>query len=163
LIVGYLMDEMTFDAFYRASKDDCFRALVVAIGDRAEAEDLTAEAFARALERWPQVRSHPRPEAWLMTVAMNLHRDRWRRARRSVGSLLRRNVDPPPLPIDARLLAAIRGLADQQRRVLALRVVLDLDTVRTAEVLGIAPGTVTAHLHRALSVLRDVLTKEELS
>jgi len=34
---------------------------------------------------------------------------------------------------------------------------LDLDTAQTAEVLGIAPGTVTAHLTRALAALRTEL------
>lgn len=37
------------------------------------------------------------------------------------------------------------------------RVFLDLDTKTTAGVLGIAPGTVTAHLSRAVATLRDQL------
>jgi DNA-directed RNA polymerase specialized sigma24 family protein len=41
--------------------------------------------------------------------------------------------------------------------VVALRLVLDLDTGRTAQVLGIAPGTVQAHLGRAMAALRDDL------
>ena len=35
-----------------------------------------------------------------------------------------------------------------------MRVLLDLDTKQTAEALDLAPGTVTAHLHRALTTLR---------
>jgi DNA-binding CsgD family transcriptional regulator len=42
----------------------------------------------------------------------------------------------------------------RQRQVVARRLFLDLDTSRTAEVLGIAPGTVTAHLARAIATLR---------
>jgi DNA-directed RNA polymerase specialized sigma24 family protein len=38
--------------------------------------------------------------------------------------------------------------------VVTLRLFLDLDTSRTAEVLGIAPGTVRAHLARAIATLR---------
>jgi DNA-directed RNA polymerase specialized sigma24 family protein len=38
--------------------------------------------------------------------------------------------------------------------VLALRIFLDLDTETTAKVIGIAPGTVTAHLSRAVAALR---------
>jgi DNA-directed RNA polymerase specialized sigma24 family protein len=38
--------------------------------------------------------------------------------------------------------------------VISLRAFLDLDTQATAEVLGIAPGTVTAHLSRAVTALR---------
>ena len=37
---------------------------------------------------------------------------------------------------------------------ITLRVLLDLDTDATAKLLGIAPGTVGAHLHRALAALR---------
>ena len=44
-----------------------------------------------------------------------------------------------------------------RRQVVALRLFLDLDTGRTAEVLGVAPSTVKAHLARALSALRDDL------
>lgn len=45
----------------------------------------------------------------------------------------------------------------RQRQVVALRLFLDLDTRRTAQVLGIAPGTVKEHLGRALASLRDDL------
>jgi DNA-directed RNA polymerase specialized sigma24 family protein len=48
-------------------------------------------------------------------------------------------------------------LPARQRQVIALRVFLDLDTARTAQVLGIAPGTVTAHLARATAALRNDL------
>jgi len=56
--------------------------------------------------------------------------------------------------LDAAVLAALRRLPTRQREVIALRVFLDLDTQATAEVLGIAPGTVTAHLSRAATALR---------
>lgn len=46
------------------------------------------------------------------------------------------------------------GLPQRQRQVVALRIFLDLDTAATADVLGIAEGTVTAHLHRAMTALR---------
>jgi RNA polymerase sigma-70 factor (ECF subfamily) len=39
-----------------------------------------------------------------------------------------------------------------------LRLFLDLDVARTAETLGIAPGTVTAHLFRAITTLRAEFT-----
>jgi DNA-directed RNA polymerase specialized sigma24 family protein len=41
--------------------------------------------------------------------------------------------------------------------VVVFRVFLDLDTQATAKVLGIAPGTVTAHLSRAVTALRGHL------
>jgi Sigma-70, region 4 len=44
------------------------------------------------------------------------------------------------------VLAALRALPRRQREVIALRVFLDLDIATTAGLLGIAPGTVGAHL-----------------
>jgi RNA polymerase sigma-70 factor (ECF subfamily) len=59
-----------------------------------------------------------------------------------------------PEPFDEQLLQALRELPRRQREVVALRILLDLDTATTAKQLGIAPGTVTAHLHRPMSQLR---------
>jgi len=158
------MDGSGFEAFYRESRDGCFRAVIVAVADPVEAEDLLAEAYTRCLESWPEVRSHPAPAAWVVTVAMNLHRDRWRKTKRAIRSLFAPDSpDAPPLPIEPSLLAAIRVLPEQQRRVVACRIILELDTSQTAEALGIAPGTVTTHLHRALTVLRNELSKEKVS
>ena len=59
--------------------------------------------------------------------------------------------------IDPRIMAALLRLPTRQRQVVALRLFLDLDTGRTAELLGIAPGTVKEHLARALASLRNEL------
>ena len=59
--------------------------------------------------------------------------------------------------VDPRIMAALLRLPVRQRQVVALRLFLDLDTARTAEVLGIAPSTVKAHLARALAALRDII------
>ena len=55
------------------------------------------------------------------------------------------------------MLAALRALPRRQREVIALRVFLDLDIATTAGLLGIAPGTVGAHLSRAVTTLRAAL------
>jgi RNA polymerase sigma-70 factor (ECF subfamily) len=47
----------------------------------------------------------------------------------------------------------------RQRQAVALRLFLDLDTERSAEVLGVAPSTVKAHLARAIAALRDDLVR----
>jgi DNA-directed RNA polymerase specialized sigma24 family protein len=41
-------DSAGFADFYRAARDDCLRAVFASVGDRQAAEDLVAEAFARA-------------------------------------------------------------------------------------------------------------------
>ena len=59
--------------------------------------------------------------------------------------------------VDPRIMAALLRLPGRQRQVVALRLFLDLDTGRSAEVLGVAPSTVKAHLARAIVALRDDL------
>ena len=55
-------------------------------------------------------------------------------------------------------MVALGNLPSRQREVITLRLLLDLDTETTAKVLGIAPGTVTAHLSRAIRALRRGLS-----
>jgi DNA-directed RNA polymerase specialized sigma24 family protein len=54
-------------------------------------------------------------------------------------------------------MAALQRLPVRQRHVVAFRIILDLDTAGTAKALGIAPGTVKAHLSQGLATLRDEL------
>ena len=61
---------------------------------------------------------------------------------------------------DPRIMAALMRLPARQRQVVALRLILDLDTSHTAEVLGITPNTVMAHMARALASLREDLQPE---
>jgi DNA-directed RNA polymerase specialized sigma24 family protein len=60
-------------------------------------------------------------------------------------------------PIDPRIMAALMRLPARQRQVIALRVILDLDTSGTARVLGVRPNTVMVHMVRALATLRSDL------
>jgi len=62
--------------------------------------------------------------------------------------------------VDPRIIAALMRLPARQRQVVALRPFLDLDTDHTAVMLGIAPGTVQAHLGHAIAALRDDLTPQ---
>jgi RNA polymerase sigma-70 factor (sigma-E family) len=151
--------EEDFADFYRGARDGCLRAVYAACGDRALAEDLTAEAFARAYATWRKVSRHPAPHAWVVRTALNTHVSWWRRRRREVAwdaapDTAGRAAEPP---LDAQVMAALRALPRRQREVVALRIFLDLDTETTARTLGIAPGTVTAHLSRATAALRDAL------
>nr|WP_133997135.1 sigma-70 family RNA polymerase sigma factor [Streptomyces sp. 846.5] len=151
-----------FSEFYESSRDVCLRAVLAGVGDRQLAEDLVAEAFTRAWTSWHVVRKHPAPRAWVVRTAFNTRVSWWRRRRREVvwdgaddaaGPAVAA-VDEPGL--DPVLLAALRALPQRQREVIAFRVFLDLDTRATAQALGIAPGTVTAHLARAVATLRGL-------
>jgi len=154
-----------FAAFYERNRDPCFRAVLAAVADRHEAEELTAEAFARAWGHWRKVRRHPAPAAWVVRTALNTHISWWRRRRREVAwdvtgadAMDRAHpVDGDATAVDLALHAALRKLPLRQREVVVLRVFLDLDTRTAAAALGVAPGTVQAHLHRATKALRAEL------
>ncbi len=152
----------SFDAFYRQASDPCYRAVVAALGNAEAASEALDEAMVRACERWHQLSSHPNPEAWVVRTAVNVYRSWWRKWKRSLR--LTQNRDRPAgaaEPFDETLMAALCQLPRRQREVVALRVLLDLDTETTATQLGIAPGTVTTHLHRALTHLRQALNPQK--
>jgi RNA polymerase sigma factor (sigma-70 family) len=159
-------ERLDFAEFYRISADECLRTVLVSVGDQDTAQELVDEAFARAWASWRTVSRHPAPVAWVVRTALNANISRWRRRRREVsvpdpGAV----ADLPAVSeasdsLDPRIMAALMRLPARQRQVVALRLVLDLDTGRTAEVLGIAPGTVMAHLGRAMAALRSDLMPE---
>ena len=157
---------LDFEEFYRGSKDECLLTVLVSVGDKEMAQDLVAEAFARAWASWRTVRRHPAPIAWVVRTALNLNISRLRRRREisvpDPGRIERqiaieRVADSS---VDPRIMAALLRLPARQRQVIALRLFLDLDTSHTAEALGIAPGTVQAHLGRAIAALRNDLVCE---
>jgi len=150
-----------FAEFYRGARDECFRAVLVSVGDKDTAQDLVDEAFARACASWRKVGRHPAPAAWVVRTALNVNISRWRRRRREVAVPdLGAVADVPSSygagdgPVDPRIMAALLRLPARQRQVVALRLFLDLDTDCTAQALGVAPSTVKAHLARALTALR---------
>ena len=148
-----------FVAFYEASRGPCLRAVYAMVGDSQLAEDLVAEGFARAWASWPKVSKHPAPRAWVLRTALNLRVSWWRRRRRELPLIEAESVSPALTAegIDPSILAALNRLSPRQREVIVLRVLLDLDTHSAASVLGIAPGTVTAHLFRASEALQREL------
>jgi RNA polymerase sigma factor (sigma-70 family) len=156
-----------FAEFYRRSKDDCLRTVLISVGDQDLAQELAAEAFARACASWRTVSRHPAPAAWVVRTALNMNISRWRRRRREVlvpepGMLADRPATDRAAssPFDPRVKAALMRLPARQRQVVALRLLLDLDTRRTAEVLGISPNTVMAHMAQATAALRRDLIPE---
>ena len=83
------LSEAAHAAAARAARDSYGRLIAVLAagsGDLALAEDALGDAFASALERWPQGGIPENPEGWLITVA---RRHTWRlldRNRRKVAS-----------------------------------------------------------------------------
>jgi RNA polymerase sigma-70 factor (sigma-E family) len=156
-------DRREFTEFYTAARDDCLRVVLTVVGDRELAQDLVAEAFTRAWRAWRTVRQHPAGRAWIVRTALNTHVSWWRRRRREipVASHDEGAADSPHAALDSSLVAALRRLPARQREVIALRVLLDLDTATTAHTLGMPYGTVGSHLSRGLATLRRDLLSEE--
>jgi RNA polymerase sigma-70 factor (ECF subfamily) len=145
--------------------DDVHAYLVYLTGDRPTAEELTAETFARALERWH--RFDPRrggPRTWLCQLARSTALDHFRaeeRRRRREGryavaearerggeAIFGEGLSPA-------LEQALAQLSAAEREVVALRVVLELDGDGAARVLGISRTACSTRLSRALAKLEQ--------
>src|SRR5947209_19552355 len=122
--------------------DDVHAFLVYLTGDRGLAEDLTAETFARALERWR--RFDPRrgsARTWLCQLARSTALDHFRaedrRRRREGVYALGERVEPEDGlfgGLSPELERALLALSAGEREVIALRVLLDLDGETAARV-----------------------------
>lgn len=156
------VSDLEFADFYAASKDRCYRALLASGMSRHEADDALAEAFARAFATWRKTRECQSPAAWVVRTAMNANISRWRKQRREAPASAEDDRAALPQPsADLDLRASIAQLPHRQREVVILRYYFDLDTLHTSTALGIAPGTVTATLYKALRSLRSQLKSEE--
>jgi RNA polymerase sigma-70 factor (sigma-E family) len=152
------MADEAFEALWRSHFRAVVRTAYLVTGDVQEAQDVTQEAFTRALERWRRVATLDRPEAWVHKVATNLAISH-RRKKRPPG-LPSSEAVPPPDPPDDALLRALKDLTPQQRAVIVLRFYLDWSVDEVAQALGKRPGTVTALTHQGLSRLRATVSRE---
>jgi RNA polymerase sigma-70 factor (sigma-E family) len=149
-----------FAEFVHARGGSLARAAYLLTGDHQHAEDLVQTALAKTAVHWPSVRAGD-PVAYVRRVLYNEHISRWRRRR------LRETLFPRP-PEETRADAAdatenriivrdaLGKLSRRQRAVLLLRFFEDLTETETADLLGIAVGTVKSHTRDALARLRQV-------
>jgi RNA polymerase sigma-70 factor (ECF subfamily) len=153
------------DEFAEAAErhlDDVHAYLVYLTGDRATAEELTAETFARACERWR--RFDPRrgsPRTWLCQLARSTALDHFRaeaRRRRREDRFAageQRDAEVFGEGLSPELEAALGRLSAAEREVVALRVLLELDGEAAARVLGISATACSTRLSRALQKLEQ--------
>jgi RNA polymerase sigma factor (sigma-70 family) len=144
------------------------------IAGPSEAEDAAQEGFVKAYRALATFRRDAAFRPWLLRIVANEARNRRRSATRWERLALRDAArrpsgDAAPSPEAAvlgaddrrALLAAVNGLREEDREVVALRYLLDLSEAETAEALGIPRGTVKSRLSRALARLRERLATEE--
>lgn len=154
----------------QAHQQAVFRLAYLLLSDPDDAEDVAQETFLRAyhaLERFDSARPL-RP--WLMRITTNLCYN-WRR---SVGrylailqQVLQRDLSVPTAVQQAEqhleselIWKAVQRLQFKDQQVIYLRYFMDCSEAETAEVLGVALGTVKSRQHRALAHLRSVLEKD---
>jgi len=165
-------DQLAWENLVRAHQEPVFRFAYLLLGDSAEAEDTAQETFLRAYRHLHKFDSARPLRPWLLSIAANLARNR----RRSLGrywAMLRRFYDTSPAAQDhsaeehslqhseaQQLWAAIRRLDQTDQQVLYLRFFLEFSVEETAQVMGVAPGTVKSRLHRAIGRLRTVIERD---
>ncbi len=146
--------EEAFDDLFAAAR----RIAVRLVGGGAEADDVAAEALARAYARWPKVRDLDYRDAWVMRVTANVALDVLRRAKRPLPTPVAAEVDPAEAAVTRIALArALRHLSRRQRDVVVLRYLADLSEADVAASLGVSAGSVKQHAHRAVDALRRAL------
>ena len=167
-------DSVALDRLYSLYADKVFRYLYTRLGQRDVAEDLTADVFVRLLQMIPRFQVNAtRPvasfSAWLYRIAGNLLRDHYRKQRyRNHADITEQKGlagDGPSLPHrmaaseDCReLLEAIGLLNDEQQSVVLYRFGEQLSVQQVAGLMGKSEGAIKALQHRALNVLRRILT-----
>ena len=154
----------TFEAFYVREYPRVVALAFTLSGSRSGAEDLAQEAFLAAHRRWDQVASYEMPEAWVRRVVSNMAVSTIRRRLAEVRALTRLGRQPvvPELPPSSEeFWAEVRALPRRQAQVLALYYLEDRPVAEIGQILGLAIGTVTAHLHAGRTALARRLQAEE--
>ncbi|WP_130492339.1 SigE family RNA polymerase sigma factor [Motilibacter rhizosphaerae] len=146
-----------FEAFVRSASPRLRATAYLLTGDAGRAEDLLQNALVAVYLRWERLEGDPVDYA--RRCVANGSVSWWRRVgRREAPGPVVELGRIPDLADDAvrrRAVAqALAGLTERERRVVVLRYVEDLSEQQTAEVLGIATGTVKSACARALRKLR---------
>jgi RNA polymerase sigma-70 factor, ECF subfamily len=147
----------------REHLDDVYRYLVFLTADPVLAEDLTGETFEKAFTSWK--RFDPRrgsERTWLCQLARSRALDHFRsearrrgREDRAASSAVEAADQPLGEGISPELEAALRALTAGEREVVVLRIVLELDALAAARVLGISRTACSMRLARALQKLEE--------
>ena len=151
-------DPSALAAIYDLYGERIFRYAFRMLGNRADAEDATAETFLRVFRRSGELRSDSAFRTWLFRIARNLCIDRMRQHK-----LLE-------LPLDAQyggseerstlrvtVQQALSELPKEYIEVLVLCDLEDLSTQEAADILKISLPALKSRLYRARRTLRDKL------
>ena len=154
--------ERSFERLYRRHVRDVYGYALGLLGNPSDAEDVTQTTFLnayRALSRGERVDN---PRGWLLTIAQNVCRQRFRSAARRPREV---ELDPELVeafaadeaPAADEIRAAMMHLAFNQRTVLVLREIEGRTYAEIGEAMGISVSAVETLLFRARRALREQL------
>lgn len=143
--------EEAFDGLFQRA----FRVARRILGDAATAEDVAAEAMARAYAHWRKIGDQPWREGWVVRVSTNLALDVARsRNRMSDGEITELGREDDDVAVRLALVEALALLPKRQREGVALRHLGGLSEAETATALKVSTGSVKTHMSRGLAALR---------
>ena len=137
--------------------------------DKHEADDLYQDTWVKVIRSFDSFDTAKDFEPWLTRLCVNTYRDKLRRLSRSPFLNFTSNetkdavfsTAPAPEREDySDLYAAIDQLPEKLRLAIILFYFEDMDISKTAQTLGIPPGTVKSRLNKARKLLKEVLTDE---
>jgi RNA polymerase sigma-70 factor (sigma-E family) len=152
-----------FEEFLGREWTGLSRYAVLLADDRHQAEDLLAEALARAHRRWARIAGMDQPLAYvrrILTTTAISHRRTWES--RHVHTTRTGELPDTPAPADAyrviedreQVGALLAGLPPRQRAAVALRYLLDRTDQEIAAEMRCSTSAVRSYIARALAALR---------
>jgi RNA polymerase sigma-70 factor (ECF subfamily) len=159
-------DAQAFESLYRMHIDKIYGLCLRMTGIVAEAEDCAQDAFIQAWNRIDRFRGDSAFATWLHRIAVNAVLGRMRKSKREQDRLqvVTDDMTSPVSVADTGelrdLSEAVDKLPEGARHVFVLYAVYGYSHNEASEMLGIAPGTSKAQLHRARRLLAQQLKKE---
>ena len=145
-------------AFIKAHMRRVFRLIYRVVRNVPDAQDLTQDAFAKALKRREQLRDDAKSAQWMSRIAVNTALDFVRKRKRAAFEEIEK---APQMPVETPEQAVLRGeqrsyiedglrlLSARERAALILRDVEGLPASEVARCLGCSPATVRSHIANA--------------
>ncbi len=151
------------DELYRQHVGDVYRYTYAVLGNHADAEDVTQTTFVNALRALERGETPEDPSRWLIVIAHNLVRQRWRQAA-ARPALVELETDVPDSSNDdddavelEELVRALQRIPETQREALVMRELEGRSYREIAIVLGLSTSALETLLFRARRSLADEL------
>ncbi len=151
-------DAVQDSAFIEAHMRRVFRLIYRVVGNVPDAQDLTQEAFIKALRRRDQLQDRDKAAHWLGRIAVNTALDFVRKRKRVVFEEIEKAPqDSSETPEQSVLRGeqkryiedGLRLLSARERTALILRDIEGLPAAEVAKQLGCSPATVRSHIANA--------------